>query len=72
MMAMTTSSSMSVKPLLELVDMEPPLSLTDPGKSKHVRRENPYGRISGRILCQPSASVSGFPSAGGLGFRTLA
>jgi hypothetical protein len=38
---------MSVKPLLELVDMEPPLSLTDPGKSKHVRRENSYSQIAG-------------------------
>ena len=72
MMAITASSSMSVKPLLEVVDMEPPLPLTDPGKSKHVRRENPYGRI---FKPNPLAAFHfGFriPRAGGLGFRALA
>jgi hypothetical protein len=49
MMAITTNSSMSVKPLLELVDIGTPLSLTDLDKSKHFDDENPTDRIFGRI-----------------------
>src|SRR5262249_1882088 len=73
MIAITTSSSMRVKPVLEFVDIWHPFHVvTDHEERKPRRAENCRAQLFGRIFRKPAHCVCGFPRGTRAGDQTLA